>query len=127
MPTSYISKAVQACSICVKQIAEKALKKAAESDVDEEIDVIAENEEGTPVVQGIQQQLNSREQAIGSLDTIAEFFRKTEPHSPMSYAIEQVIRWSDLTLPELLQELIQDGDARNGFFKLSGIKTEDKT
>ncbi len=55
------------------------------------------------------------------------FFRKTEPHSPMSYAIEQVIRWSDLSLPELLQELIQDGEARNGFFKLSGIKTETET
>ena len=43
----------------------------------------------------------------------------------MSYAIEQVVRWSELSLPELLQELIVDGDARNGFLKLSGIKTED--
>ncbi|KKO00274.1 hypothetical protein LCGC14_0130400, partial [marine sediment metagenome] len=47
---------------------------------------------------------------------------KTEPHSPMSYTIEQVIRWSELSLPELLNELITDSDARTGYFKLSGIK-----
>ena len=43
----------------------------------------------------------------------------------MSYAIEQVIRWSELSLPELLEELIVDGEARSGFFKLSGIRTDD--
>ena len=73
----------------------------------------------------IAKQMNSRTQAIEQLDLVAEFFRKTEPHSPMSYAIEQVVRWSGLSLPELLQELITDGDARNGYFKLSGIKTEE--
>ncbi len=126
-PTTYITKAIQACSLCVKQLAEKVLIKSEVSDVNEEAEVGVVSEEGRPsVVQGIAHQLNSKEQAIDSLDTIAEFFRKTEPHSPISYAIEQVIRWSDLSLPELLQELIQDGEARNGFFKLSGIKIEDE-
>ena len=62
------------------------------------------------------------ENAIKKLQEIATFFRKTEPHSPMSYTIEQVIRWSELSLPELLNELITDSDARTGYFKLSGIK-----
>lgn len=129
-PTSYISKAIQACSICVKHLAEKALKKAAENKKLQEADADADisgEEVDADVRPALHHQLNSRMQAIQSLGTIADFFRKTEPHSPMSYAIEQVIRWSDLTLPELLQELIQDGEARNGFFKLSGIKTEDKS
>lgn len=126
-PTSYISKAIQSCSLCVKQLAEKVLKKAAESKAVEQIEDIPNIEENISTIQGANQQINSREKAIQSLDTIAAFFRKTEPHSPMSYAIEQVIRWSDLSLPELLQELIQDGEARNGFFKLSGIKTESET
>ncbi|XQW83483.1 type VI secretion system protein TssA [Thalassotalea piscium] len=126
-PTSYISKSIQSCSICVKQLAAKALERAAQNKAMEDQELATESEELPTSVQGVQQQLNSREQAIQSLDSIANFFRKTEPHSPMSYAIEQVIRWSDLSLPELLQELIQDGEARNGFFKLSGIKTEDET
>lgn len=126
-PTSYISKAIQSCSICVKQLAENVLKKAAATNAIAQDEDIPDNEERTATVHHSIQQVNSREKAIQSLDTIAAFFRKTEPHSPMSYAIEQVIRWSDLSLPELLQELIQDGEARNGFFKLSGIKTENET
>ncbi|MCF2848419.1 hypothetical protein NH514_14315 [Pseudoalteromonas sp. ACER1] len=70
-------------------------------------------------------QINSRENAINKLQEIAQFFRKTEPHSPMSYTIEQVIRWSELSLPELLNELITDSDARTGYFKLSGIKVSE--
>jgi type VI secretion system protein ImpA len=69
--------------------------------------------------------INSRESAINKLQEIAQFFRKTEPHSPMSYTIEQVIRWSELSLPELLNELITDSDARTGYFKLSGIKVSE--
>ncbi|GAA6171776.1 type VI secretion system protein TssA [Colwellia sp. KU-HH00111] len=127
-PTSYISKAMQACSICVKQLAEKALKKSAEANKLLEINTNANNGDiSLEAEEGIHQQISSRVQAIENLGSIAGFFRKTEPHSPMSYAIEQVIRWSELSLPELLQELIQDGEARNGFFKLSGIKTEEKS
>ncbi len=39
----------------------------------------------------------------------------------MAYAIEQVVRWSDMALPDLLEELISDGDARKGYFRLAGI------
>ncbi|MBH0058426.1 type VI secretion system protein TssA [Pseudoalteromonas sp. SWXJZ94C] len=67
-------------------------------------------------------EINSRDGAIDKLKEIALYFRETEPHSPMSYTIEQVIRWSELSLPELLNELITDSDARTGYFKLSGIK-----
>jgi type VI secretion system protein ImpA len=126
-PTSYINSAIQACSLCVKQLAEKVLKKAADTKAAEQTDSALENEDTPVAEQGVNQQINSREKAIHNLGVIADFFRKTEPHSPMSYAIEQVIRWSDLSLPELLQELIQDGEARNGFFKLSGIKTESES
>ncbi|MBU2870483.1 type VI secretion system protein TssA [Colwellia sp. E2M01] len=126
-PTSYISAAIQACSICVKQLAENVLKKSAEEEYVEEAEDTDNEMEKSESNLGINQQINSREKAIQNLDVIAAYFRKTEPHSPMSYAIEQVIRWSELSLPELLQELIQDGDARNGFFKLSGIRTENET
>lgn len=69
--------------------------------------------------------ISSRSDAIRKLQEIASFFRKAEPHSPMSYTIEQVIRWSELSLPELLNELIADNDARTGYFKLSGIKVNE--
>ncbi|WP_281558721.1 type VI secretion system protein TssA [Thalassomonas sp. RHCl1] len=130
-PTSYISKTLAGCANHIKSIAKDILSQAAADDVDPEQEISTNKEEANVSPLDIAaaacalEQLNSREQAIKNLDHIAEFFRKTEPHSPMSYAIEQVIRWSELSLPELLQELIVDGEARNGFFKLSGIKIDE--
>jgi len=124
-PTTYISKALQAALLAVRQIASDVL---AEQEITEEIenseletDVEIPTDQSA-INQAALKQIFSRENAIDNLSEIAEYFKKTEPHSPMSYAIEQVIRWSELTLPELLQELITDNDARNGFFKLSGIQ-----
>ncbi|WP_394203326.1 type VI secretion system protein TssA [Shewanella waksmanii] len=127
-PTSYISKALAHCQQQVLTIAEPILNKHRVADDEAELS----HQQGVELSQNkptndknIIKQLSSREEAINNLSKVSEFFRKTEPHSPMSYAIEQVIRWSDLSLPELLNELIQDGEARNGYFKLSGIKPEE--
>jgi type VI secretion system protein ImpA len=68
--------------------------------------------------------IQNRMDAIAQLEKIASFFKQTEPHSPMAYGIEQVIRWSEMTLPDLLQELISDKDARTGYFRLTGIRAE---
>jgi type VI secretion system protein ImpA len=126
-PTSYVRKALESCLHAVSHIAKDILIENQPIEEEEQEDIPEEvaqevNELPESVLQA---QIETREQALRKLDEIASFFRKTEPHSPMSYAIEQVVRWSELSLPELLQELIVDGDARNGFFKLSGIKTED--
>ncbi len=65
--------------------------------------------------------MQSREQAIKQLQYVADFFRESEPHSPVSYSIEQIIRWCGMPLPELLAELISDGDAKRSYFRLVGI------
>ncbi|WP_179025608.1 type VI secretion system protein TssA [Shewanella sp. Scap07] len=126
-PTSYISKALSHCLQQVTTIAQPILVKhnapQETTELDDTDDIGCSDISAAE--QGVIKQLQSRDEAINNLSTVAEFFRKTEPHSPMSYAIEQVIRWSDLTLPELLNELIQDGDARSGYFKLSGIKVDE--
>jgi type VI secretion system protein ImpA len=67
--------------------------------------------------------INSREQAFRVLKDVAKFFRETEPHSPLSYSIEQVVRWGELPLPELLSELVSDSSARQALFKWVGINT----
>lgn len=64
----------------------------------------------------------TRQAAVAQLNEIAAFFRRSEPHSPMSYAIEQVVRWSELDLPELIAELIPDENARQKYRTLTGIR-----
>lgn len=70
--------------------------------------------------------LDSRSSALEQLGKVGDFFREKEPHSPISYGIQQLIRWADLPLPELMAELIQDEKARTSFFQLSGIQVESK-
>ncbi len=50
----------------------------------------------------------TREGAINGLTAIASFFLRTEPHSPVGYLVERAIRWSRLSLTELLEEMLQD-------------------
>ncbi|EFP95302.1 ImpA family type VI secretion system protein [Vibrio caribbeanicus] len=52
-----------------------------------------------------QTQLQNRDQAFQQLRHIADFFRDTEPHSPVSFLLERAIRWGYMSLPELIQEM----------------------
>ena len=66
--------------------------------------------------------LQTREQALSSLLKVADFFRKTEPHSPLSYALEQAVRWGRMPLPELLRDLVSNSDVLEAVYKRMGIQ-----
>jgi len=70
-------------------------------------------------------EVQSRDEAFKALRKIAEYFRRTEPHSPISYALEQAVRWGRLDLPSLMRELIADDSTRQQFFSLTGIKDQE--
>ena len=59
-------------------------------------------------------QVASREDALRALGEIANFFRRTEPHSPLSYTLDEAVRRGRMTWPELLAEVVADTDTRNG-------------
>ena len=65
--------------------------------------------------------IRSREDAFQALLQVARFFKQTEPHSPISYALERAVRWGKMPLPDLLGELIGEEGARSSVFKLVGI------
>ena len=60
--------------------------------------------------------IRTREEAFETLLRVAGYFRSAEPHSPVSYALEQVVRWGRMSLPELLAELVADQSAREAVF-----------
>lgn len=66
--------------------------------------------------------IQNREDAFRQLLKVAEFFRTTEPHTVVSYSLEQVVRWGRMSLPELLSELIPEEASRKNLFKQVGIK-----
>ena len=63
----------------------------------------------TIVQQPMTGEIVDRDQAIKMLGKIADFFYRTERHSPISYRIRDTIRWCKMDFPELLQ-LLLDGD-----------------
>ncbi len=65
--------------------------------------------------------IRNRDDAFQSLLQVARFFKETEPHSPISYALERAVRWGKMPLPDLLGELIGEEGARTSVFKLVGI------
>lgn len=70
----------------------------------------------------VEGQIRTREDAFRTLQKVAEFFRQTEPHSPISYTLEDVVRRGRMPLPALLAELMPDQEARRTFLVAAGIK-----
>ena len=65
--------------------------------------------------------VQTREDAFRLLLQVADFFKRTEPHSPVAYALEQAVRWGKMPLPDLWAELVPDDAARSQLFRLVGI------
>jgi type VI secretion system protein ImpA len=64
----------------------------------------------------------SRDDALKALETIATFFRKNEPASPMAYTLDDAIRRARLTWPELLEEVVPDPAVRLAILTSLGIR-----
>ena len=63
----------------------------------------------------------NRDDAFEVLRKVADFFARTEPHSPVSYALRQVVEWGKMPLPDLLKELIEDTNTLNELGKRIGV------
>ncbi len=66
--------------------------------------------------------IKNRDDALDRLRKVAEYFREHEPQSVIPYALEQVVNWGKMSLPDLLSELIPDEGPRKNVFKQVGIK-----
>lgn len=52
--------------------------------------------------------IQNRQDALKRLADLAEFFRKTEPHSPISYLVQRAVKWGEMPLETWLQDVIKD-------------------
>lgn len=74
---------------------------------------------GTAIASG---RVRSRGDALARLAEVAEFFRKTEPHSPVSYLLDKAVRWGNMPLHLWLQEIIKDENILTGLREHLGIR-----
>jgi type VI secretion system protein ImpA len=124
-PTSLIISTLEECLAAVKHLGQNKFP-VAEAAADP---AIATDDGAASAAPATQQAavgpLATREQAFKQMLEIAEFFRKREPHSPISYILEKAVKWGNMSLFELMRELISDDRALEEYSKLTGVKTED--
>jgi type VI secretion system protein ImpA len=63
----------------------------------------------------------NREDAIHSLVAIADYFRNAEPHSPLAYSIDVLVRRARMPFDQLMRELIPDPSSRDVFQLITGV------
>ncbi|WP_207480952.1 type VI secretion system protein TssA [Arenibaculum pallidiluteum] len=63
----------------------------------------------------------SREEALQALDQVARYFRQAEPHSPISYTLDELVRRARMPFPDLLAELVPDEGTRRALLITAGI------
>jgi len=66
--------------------------------------------------------ISSREEALRLLVRVSAFFHATEPHSPIGFALDDLVRRGRMPLPELLAELLPDSEARRTLLTAAGIR-----
>ena len=52
--------------------------------------------------------IGTRDDAFRALKQVADFFRRTEPQSPIPYMLDQAVRWGKMPLAELLKEMLSE-------------------
>ena len=67
--------------------------------------------------------LQTRAQALAQLRLVADFFRRTEPHSPVAYLADKAASWGDMPLHVWLRAVIKDPGAIAGVEELLGSRT----
>jgi type VI secretion system protein ImpA len=68
----------------------------------------AANQAAAPHNAGATGPIQTRAQALGQLRLVAEFFRRTEPHSPVAYLADKAADWGEQPLHVWLRGVVKD-------------------
>ena len=80
---------------------------------------------GVAVAAGAPRAMRTRDDAIRQLEDIANFFRKTEPHSPLAFVLDDAVRRARMPLIDLLAEILPDAATRTKMLTVLGIRVQE--
>ena len=63
----------------------------------------------------------TRAEALRQLQLVADFFRRTEPHSPVAYLADKAIKWGEMPLHRWLGEVVKDPASMAHLQELLGL------
>lgn len=79
----------------------------------------------SPIYAGPPGAIRTRADAIGQLRAVAEFFRRTEPHSPVSYFADKAANAGEQDLHEWLRSVVKDPGSLSHIEELLGVKPQE--
>ena len=125
---SNLREAIQNCQTLTEQI--KKRKGVVEVEKPNAVDQTGPEVTGAPTASTtvtstgvIERQMQSREQIYKQLAEAARLLEKLEPHSPIPYLIKHSVELGELSFPQLMQRLLQNGDVLKDLNRRLGIKS----
>ncbi|WP_321818245.1 MULTISPECIES: type VI secretion system protein TssA [unclassified Paraburkholderia] len=68
--------------------------------------------------------IQSRADAVAQLRAVADYFRATEPHSPVAYLADKAAEWAGMPLHEWLATVVKDDGTLSHIREMLGVKSE---
>ncbi len=121
---SILEKSLDAVQTQVKKLLEE--KRAEEPDPEEET-TDGEQAEGAVIaadgsrIDGAGGAIQSRQEALKRLGQLADFFLKSEPHSPVSYLVQRAVKWGNMPLDSWLEDVIKDANVLSQLRETLGV------
>jgi len=108
-----------------KILADKRAEEPDESDEEVAEGEEAVGEDGTVRVgKGVATgAIANRKDALKRLNDVADFFQRTEPHSPVSYLVQRAAKWGSMPLESWLQDVIKDENVLYNLRQTLGFNT----
>jgi len=119
-PTSRIRGALEDALECMRYLTKDLRPEAAQ----EEAEVPAGEQRKQGGAPGV---VATRQDAVEAMKRVRDYYRKEEPHSPISYLLDRALRWTQLPLHVLVSEIIHDPGALEVFQMRTGIPTANET
>jgi len=118
-PTGRVAEVLEQIIVIARRYAPNALVEAvvASTETEEMAEEVAMPEGGQT-----RATVRTRESALQQITEIAEFFRRTEPQSPIALTLDEAVRRARLPWPELIEDILADATVRQAMLTALGIR-----
>jgi type VI secretion system protein ImpA len=120
-PTSNIRAALEDVLDCLRFLTKDLTRPSAAGEASSAADSASGGGAPAAAAASVPGEVRTRQDALEALRRTRDWFRKTEPHSPISYMLDQSMRWAQTPLHLLVNELIPDPSALAAFQVRTGM------
>lgn len=109
-----------------KLLEEKKAEEPRDEDFDQAEETVGEDGEVIITTGGVATAtgaIQSRRDALKRLADVADFFQKTEPHSPVAYLVQRSVKWGNMPLESWLRDVIKDESVLGQIRQTLGFNT----